>query len=383
MSSTDRSPFPARASALGPMLRDEGAAAEAAGSLTDSVVDAMKAEGLFRMWVPACHGGHEVPVVEAIDTMIELGRHDGAAAWCTMIANTTALLAARLPAEVAQELFGHDDAIAAGFAQPRGRATVVDGGLRVTGRWQWGSFTRHATVVGGGALADGPGAGTPRVLFVFFDPADVEWLDNWDVLGLRGTGSSDYTVTEAFVPNGNWVDFGGPAAPRVDAPLYRFSFYGLLAIGVASTAVGMADRVVDEFAALAADHLPLGSKRTLAERAATQAEIARAEATVRSSIAFIHEVAGTTWDLVAEGDPMTEEDRRLLRLAAADATQRCGDAVGRLYRVAGGEAVYRRSPIEKLFRDVNVATQHAMVSERLYETVGRMRLGLETDTGTL
>ena len=80
---------------------------------------------------------------------------------------------------------------------------------------------------------------------------------------------------------------------------------------------------------------------------------------------------------------MTIEDRRLLRLAATDATQRCADAVNRLYRTAGGEAVYQRCPLEKLFRDINVATQHAMVSERLFETIGRISLGLDTDTDRL
>lgn len=365
------------------MLRAESSAIEAAGSLPEPVVDAMKAEGLFRMWVPACHGGHQVPVIEAIDTMVELGRHDGAAAWCTMIANTTALLAARLPADHAQALFGHDDAIAGGFAQPRGRATVVDGGLRVTGRWQWGSFTRHATTVGGGALVEDGGPEAPRAPFVFLDPADITWIDNWDVLGLDGTGSSDYEATDAFVPDGRWVDFGAATPPRVDEPLYRFSFYGLLAIGVAATAVGIADRAVAEFVTGATAHQPMGSTRSLAERPAAQTELAKAEATVRSSLAFIHDVAGATWDRAVAGTAMTDDDRRLLRLAAADATQRCGDAVSRIHRTAGGEAVYRRSPLEKLFRDANVATQHAMVSERLYETVGRIRFGLDTDTRLL
>ncbi len=375
--------FVERARAIGGLVRERAGEAEAQRSLTDDVVAAMQDQGLLRMWVPTAYDGHEVPVIDAIDTMVELGRHDGAAAWCTMIANTTALLAARLPAEYAAELFGHPGAIGAGFAQPRGLATEVDGGLRITGQWQWGSFTRHATIVGAGARLENPTDTSPRVPFVFFDPEDVEWIDNWDVLGLSGTGSSDYTTTDAFVPEGRWVDFGRAPIPLVDTPLYRFSFYGLLAIGVAATVVGMADRAVSEFADSVSDRIPQGSTRPLAERAATQAEAARAEATVRSSIAFIHDVAGGTWDRACEGEPMTEDDRRLLRLAAADATQRCGDAVSRLYRVGGGEAVYKVSGLEKLFRDVNVATQHAMVAPRTFELPGRMRLGLETDTRQL
>lgn len=375
--------FPERAATLASMLRSRTDEIEAAGSLPDDVVAAMQDLDLLRMWVPTTYGGPEVPAAEALDAMVELGRHDGATAWCTMISNTTALLAARLPGDWAAELFGDSTSIGAGFAQPRGEARVVDGGLRISGQWQWGSFTRHATAVAGGCRVLDGGDNDPRVPFVFFDPDDVTWMDNWDVIGLRGTGSSDYTVTDAFVPDGRWVDFGRRPDLVVDRPLYQFSFYGLLAVGVAATVIGMADRAVEEFAISVSDRVPQGSKRPLGDKPAVQAEAAKAEATVCSSLAFVHDVVGATWDRAQAGLEMTDDHRRLLRLAAADAVQRCGDTVSRLYRVAGGEAVYRRTPIEKLFRDVNVATQHAMVSERFYETVGRIRLGIETDTRTL
>ena len=383
MTAASATSFTQRAAALGPMLRERSNQIEAAGSLPDDIVAAMQAHDLLRMWVPEAYVWPEVPAAEALDTMVELGRHDGAAAWSTMIANTTSLLATRLPADWARTLFEHPASIGAGFAQPRGEARVVDGGLRVSGRWQWGSFTRHATIVAGGCRVIDGGDDDPRVPFVFFDPADVTWIDNWDVIGLRGTGSSDYTVTDAFVPDGRWVDFGRRPNLVVDRPLYQFSFYGLLAVGVAATVIGMADRTVEEFAVSVTDRIPQGSKRPLGDKPAVQTEAARAEATVRSSLAFVHDVVGATWERAEAGLDMTDEHRRLLRLAAADAVQRCGDAVSRLYRAAGGEAVYRRTPIEKLFRDVNVATQHAMVSERFYETVGRIRLGLDTDTRTL
>lgn len=375
--------FPERAAALGPMLRERTDEIEAAGSLPDDVVTAMQDLDLLRMWVPEAYDGPEVSAAEALDAMVELGRHDGATAWCTMIANTTSLLAARLPAEWGRKLFGEPTSIGAGFAQPRGEARVVDGGLRITGQWQWGSFTRHATSVAGGCRVIDGGDDDPRVPFVFFDPDDVTWIDNWDVIGLGGTGSSDYTVTDAFVPDGRWVDFGRRPHLVVDRPLYQFSFYGLLAVGVAATVIGMADRTVEEFAVSVTDRVPQGSKRPLGDKPAVQTEAAKAEATVRSSLAFVHDVVGATWERAEAGLEMTDDHRRLLRLAAADAVQRCGDTVSRLYRVAGGEAVYRRTPIEKLFRDVNVATQHAMVSERFYETVGRIRLGIDTDTRTL
>lgn len=370
-----------RVAELAPVLEAASDTTEDAGSLSPTIVAAMRHAELFRMWVPRAYGGLETPVGESLDVIIDLARHDGSAGWSTMIANTTALLAARLPADVAAQLFGRPDAIAAGFAQPRGRARVADGGLVVDGRWQWGSFTRHATVIGAGVSLEPEDGGGSR--FVFMDPADVEWLDTWHVVGLRGTGSCDYVATGAFVPDGHWVDLTSEEAPIFDSPLYRFSFFGLLATGVAATAIGVAQAAIDAFIDLAAGKVPQGSTRTLAQRPVAQADVARAEATVRSSTCFLHDTVATAWDHASAGDAMTVEDRRLLRLAATDATQRCADAVNRLYRTAGGEAVYERCPMERLFRDVNVATQHAMVSERLYESTGRIRLGLDTDARQL
>jgi alkylation response protein AidB-like acyl-CoA dehydrogenase len=252
----------------------------------------------------------------------------------------------------------------------------------VEGRWQWGSFTRHATTIGAGVTVESDD-GRRQTRFVFMNPADVDWVDTWHVIGLRGTGSCDYAARHAFIPDGHWVDLSDGEAPRIDRPLYRFSFFGLLAAGIAATAIGMAQAALDAFVELAEGKVPQGSARTLAQRAGTQADTARAEATIRSSTAFLRDASDSAWDRAAAGDAMTVDDRRLLRLASTDATQRCADAVNRLYRTAGGEAVYERCPIEKLFRDVNVATQHAMVAERLYETSGRLTLGLETDTAML
>ena len=168
----------------------------------------------------------------------------------------------------------------------------------------------------------------------------------------------------------------GNRVRRVDAPLYRFSFYGLLAAGVACTAIGIADRAVEEFKALAAVKTPQNSSRVLAERPSAQDDVARAEATVRSATAFLHDAMGDVWESATNGDELSDDQRRMIRLANTDATQRCADTVNRLYRSAGGEAVYERCVLEKLMRDVNVATQHAMTAERTYELVGRIALGL-------
>ncbi|MEJ7585303.1 MAG: acyl-CoA dehydrogenase family protein, partial [Acidimicrobiales bacterium] len=166
-------------------------------------------------------------------------------------------------------------------------------------------------------------------------------------------------------------------------PLYRFSFYGLLALGIASVALGLARRAIDELVTLAGHKRPQGSSRPLAERAPVQADVAAAEAIVRSSLAFVADTIGTSWDVLAGGDELDDEHRRSLRLAATHATHEAARAVDLMYAAAGGAAVYDQSPIQRVFRDVHVATQHAMVAPRTFELTGRLLLGLSTDARQL
>lgn len=380
--------FPERARAIGPELRDRSEEIDHLRRLPDDLVEGLVDEGFLRFWVPAEYGGAEIPLLEGLETFMELARHDTAVAWCSFIANTTAITAGLLDPRWAQELFGAPGAVAGGFAAPVGRARVVDGGLRVTGRWQWGSGTQHCTVIGGGTLlVDDAGAVAPRAdgllaPFVLLDRDDVTFHDTWHVLGVRGSGSTDYEVTDAFVPEGRWVELTRPQ-PQVDGALYRFSLFSLLAGGIGATAIGIADRAVEEFTALALGKVPQGSGRTLAERPSTQADVARAEATVDSARLYLLDAYADAWATAADGDPLSVEQRRRVRLATTDATQRCADVVSRLHRAAGGEAVYERCPLERLFRDANVVSQHAMAAERTYELAGRLAFGFDTDTSTL
>jgi alkylation response protein AidB-like acyl-CoA dehydrogenase len=380
--------FTERAAALGPELRDRSEEIDALRRLPDDLVEGLIDEGFLRFWVPAQYGGAEISLLEGLETFIELARHDTAVAWCCFIANTTAITAGLLPPRWAEELFGPPGAVAGGFAAPVGRARAVEGGLRVTGRWQWGSGTQHCSVIGGGVLlVDDDGAVAPRedgllAPFVLLDRDDVTFHDTWHVLGVRGSGSTDYEVTDAFVPEGRWVELTRPT-PQVDGALYRFSLFSLLAGGIGCTAIGVAERALEEFVTLARGKVPQGSGRTLSERPSAQADVAKAEATIASARLFLLDAYADAWATAEAGGEPSVEQRRLVRLATTDATQRCADVVSRLHRAAGGEAVYQRCPLERLFRDANVVSQHAMAAERTYELAGRLTFGLDSDTSTL
>jgi alkylation response protein AidB-like acyl-CoA dehydrogenase len=351
---------------------------EAARRLPADLVEALAVTGVFKLWVPAVYGGAQAHLCDGLDAIEEVAYHDGSTGWCVMIATTTGLCAGFLPPAHATAIYGPSDVITGGFAMPAGTATPSAGGLRVDGRWSWGSGTDHCTSICGGVrLVD---SDPPRTPVVFFDIADVELIDTWHVAGLKGTASGDYAVRGAFVPEGRWVEFGGE--PVVDDPLYRVSFLGALAIGVAAVVVGLGRRAIDELLGMAAK-IPAGSSRSLAERPVVQAQLATADAAVRSARAFLHAAAEECWAAATAGHPVTGELRRLMRLAATDAVMRCAGAVDVCYHAAGGSAVFETHPLQRVFRDTHVATQHGMVAARTLETLGRMQFGLPTDTRQL
>ena len=374
---------------LGPVASARAAETETLRRLPDDIAAALTASGIFRLWVPNAYGGVQADVHALLDAVEALAYHDGATGWCGMIGATTALTSGFLPAEFAQQIYGDEHSVTGGYAMPAARAVPVDGGgLRVTGQWQWGSGSYHCTWLCGGALVVGPdGRPAPRpdglaAPIVFLERGEYELLDTWHVAGLKGTGSTDYTATDVFVPEGRWIQL--PAAePTIDAPLYRFPFAGALALGVSSVALGLARRAWDELVDLAGGKRPAQSSRSLAERPVTQADVARAEAAFRSARAFVRDVVDEAWSAAEAGDPLSAEHRRSLRLAATDATWRAVGAVDLAYHAGGGSSIHESSPLQRVFRDVHVASQHGMVAARVYEPLGRMALGLPTDPAQL
>ncbi len=358
---------------------------EALRRLPRDLVEQLIGTGVFRLWVAKCYGGAEGSVQDLLDAIELASYHDGSTGWCVMIGGTTALNSGHLEAEAAQLIYGDPLAVTGGFGRPAGLAVAEGNGLRVNGTWSWGSGTSHCTWIGGGVrIVDGDGeparlADGTAAPFVYFERHAVELADNWHVAGLKGTGSVDYSVSNAFVPQGRWTSLAGGKAPVVDSPLYRFSLLGALAVGVASVTLGLATRAVDELIALG-EKKPDASSRSLAERAPVQAELAQADADVRAARAFMRETVARCWAAADTTGQMTDEDKRLLRAAANHAVNRSAATVDHCYTLAGGSAVFSSSPLQRVFRDVHTATQHAMTAPRMWEPLGRLLFGLPTST---
>jgi alkylation response protein AidB-like acyl-CoA dehydrogenase len=368
----------AAAAELAARVAPRAAEMEDARRLPPDLAAAMVDTGLFKLCVPATNGGGEVDPLTLLDAIESVSVADGSAGWCLMIGATSGLLAGWLPEAAAAEIFDPPSAVAGGVAAPRGRATAVEGGYTVTGRWAFASGSQHSTWLVGGCLLDGPEAGARTA---FFPAADVTIHDTWSVAGLRGTGSHDIEVRDLFVPAAHCVRLSEP--PVACGPLYRLPFFGLLAAGVAAVSLGIGRASLDAVVELAAAKTATGHRRPLAQRGTVQAEVARATAAVRSARAYLHDAVGRAWAAAVEGVPVSQALRADLRLAATNATMAAADAATAAYTIGGGTSIYSDHPLQRQFRDAHTATQHMIVGPATYELTGRALLGLEVQTAEL
>jgi indole-3-acetate monooxygenase len=352
--------------------------------LPEELVTALRGSGLLRAGAPLEVEGLELTPGVALRCAEEIARGDASAGWCVSIAITSSLLAAYLPSQAREELFGGGQGIAAGVWAPRGKARPVDGGVVVSGRWAFCSGITHADVLFAGCFVDRDTVPTSeRVVpsVVALQKEDLEILDTWHTLGLRGTGSHDAVADEVFVPAARVFSlFDGPL---VDRPLYRFPIFGFFALSIAAAALGNARAAIDALVELAAGKVGLGSSRTLAERAGTQAAVAAAEASLTAARALYYTTIDAAWRAAQLNEPVPVALRNDLRLAATHAVRTSAEVARAMYDLAGGSAIYDQSPLQRHFRDGHTATAHFQVNEASRELPGRILLDQPADAAML
>lgn len=375
----------AAAERLASVAADLAPQAERERRLSSELVGELAAAGLFRLCVPARVGGLEAPPTTLIDCVQALARGDGAAGWCVAIGATSGLLLGYLPEPAAGELFNTPETVLGGVFAPRGHAVPTGDAFRVNGRWPFASGCQHCDWLMGGCLVqERPGeirtlaGGSPDVRLMLALAREVEIHDTWHVSGLRGTGSNDIEFTELLIPEARSASvFSDP--PVQTGPLYLFPLFGLLALAIAGVSVGIARGALDEFVQLAEMKTPTGGRRRLAERATVGAEVARAEAGLRAADALLREAAQRAWETALDRGEVPVDARLALRLSASHAAETAADVVQTAYRLGGASAIYESSPLQRRFRDANVATQHMLVAPATWELAGRLLLGLQTD----
>ena len=367
---------------LAPLARELAPRAEQDRRLPDELVERLRCTGLLRAGAPSSVGAAQAPPAVILRAAEAVARGDASAGWCVSIAATSSLLGGWLPEQGVAEVFGDSGLVAAGVWAPRGRATRVEGGYRVSGTWNFCSGIMHSDHLFGGCLVESEQDGAapiPRVLGL--PVRELEVKDTWHTSGLRGTGSHDATADNVFVPEHRSLWLLDP--PTSDAALYRFPVLAFFALSISAAALGNARGAIDDLLELAGVKVGQGSSRTLAQRSGTWSVVARAEAALRAARALYYDAIGEAWAAAQMTEPVSTELRLGLRLAATHAVRTAADVSREMYDLGGGSAIYDHSPLQRRFRDAHTATAHFQVNPATWELTGRILLGQPTDTTML
>jgi alkylation response protein AidB-like acyl-CoA dehydrogenase len=381
----------ARVRELAPMLAAAAGEIDSNRELPERIVDALVERGLFRLLLPKSLGGAELLPAHYVPIIEELAKSDASTAWCLNQNSGCSMTAAYLKPEAAREIFGGPRGILAWGPGP-GEARIAPGGYRVTASWSFVSGSHHASWLGCHVPvieADGrprkQSDDTPIIRTMLFPKSATKFTDIWHTIGLRGTGSDQYSVTDLFVPEAYSIDVlsrRGDKA-REEGLLYRFSSLVLYSAGFAGVALGIAGSTLGHFIELARDKIPRGARSTLRNNNVIQREVALADARLASARRHL---LGSLEDItaaVAERGHITLDERMTIRLASTFAIHTALEVVDILYQAAGATAIFNENPFERRFRDIHSVAQQLQGRQVHFETVGQHMMGLDPDTGWL
>ena len=370
------------ARAFRPRILAERDRIEADRRLPEELTQELARAGFFRIFLPSGYGGLDLAPQEAMEILEELAGADASVAWCVWNANVH-WTTARLSRDVAHTVFADPDMILANSTRPSGRADVVAGGYRVSGRW---------SLVSGGQLSnwfillcivheDGKPrrtpAGTPETRFMLCPASHCQIVDTWTTGGLRGTGSHDVVVDERFVPADRGSFFTDPLV--LTDPRYGVPASSRVVPGLGAIALGIARGAITALIGLGTEKRHERTSQPLSEDRGAQTRVSLAEALVASARLFLFDAVDRVWHDVLAGNEVTVEARARVRLATCHAVTSAVQAVDLVYLTGGATSLYATFPIERAFRDVHAITQHIGVHPRLLETTGRVMFGLPPD----
>jgi len=374
--------------AIEPTIRSCASDAEEQRRLSDVVYRAMYEAGLFGMLAPKAYGGLELHPVDTLRVIEAVARLDSAAAWNLVMGQGVAAYAAWLPDRGAHELLQNGPTTVAGALNPPAAAIRVEGGWRVTGQCPFGSGCHNAewlampaTEMEGGAPKVDPQSGRPAPFGFFFPRSQAQILDTWYTLGMRGTGSTDYAVTDLFVPDHMTVPVAPLSKPATgfEGPIYRmWPLNNILDEAVVS--VGVAAEAVDQAVELCRAKTPAYNAVPLREQQLAQFMIGKAKARVEASRDTLHSAAREAYDEVsATGLLLSMESKVRLQLSCCFAAEACAEAVRLVNDTVGTSSIRTEQPFVRHFRDAHTLLQHSSKSAPRYASVGRLMFGLEND----
>lgn len=358
------------------------------GRLSSPVVNALKLAGFYKLFLPKSLGGLEADPLTVARTVEETAKHNTAAGWSLMVANTTLTMASRLPEKGIEEIFGTArDVFIAGSVHPPMRATKVEGGYMINGKNALVSNVHEAHWIMTLAIViegEQPKIvdGHPVIIGVYMQAKDCRIIDTWNVPGMRATDSNDLEAKDVFVPDHRLFILTPEFQPNryFEGPLYRYPAAGAnIACLLAPVSLGVARNAINEFKSLADKKTPLGSAVPVRERGVAQRKLGRAEALVQGTRIYLHQKISDCWNRTLAGETISLEEKADLLLAATHTNQSCLEAVELVYTAAGTSGIYLKNKLAHHFCDSEVLRLHGFMNESRYETAGQVYFGLPPD----
>ena len=351
---------------------------EETGTLPRASVDALYESGLLRLKLPHVLGGAEADLVTQLDVLEAVSEIEPSAGWCLMIgAASLGGVAAFLPDDAIEEIFaGGKPPTTSGVFAPFGSAEPVDGGYLLNGRWSFASGIRHSQWVSAGARVVSQNGGHPPQIRATLRTSDVTIHDNWQVMGLRGTGSCDFSVNDLFVPQSFAYDVSVNEPVR-GGGMYRLGRPGFVTNEHSAFALGVGRRALNAV-------LEVGASKTrgytsvnpLARRSAFQRMLSEADLKLRAARALNVEILEKAWQVAIGGQTPPAPLQAEMRSVCSYSTDVAAEVVTQAFRFAGGAALFESSVLQRCLRDINAGAQHQMVSDTAYENHGQFMLGL-------
>ncbi|MBW7971961.1 acyl-CoA dehydrogenase family protein [Bradyrhizobium sp. BR 10289] len=366
-----------RARAIAPLIAGEADEIERTRRLTPDVVTALIENGLYRALLPQSLGGAEAAPEHFMQMLEEIAKADASTAWCLGQCSVCAMIAAWLDHDTAHEIFNAPPGILAWGAIAH-EARRVEDGYRVTARWDFASGSRQASWLGAHVRIVGPdGAprkhadGSAEVRTILFPATSAVMHDVWHAIGLAGTGTDSYEVTDLFIPERFTAFRDVPSALVEKGPLYRIGTGSTYSLGFAAVSLGVARATLDAAIALSRGKHQSLAASSMRDNAAVQGLIGRTEGDLRAARAYLYATAHAMWrDLVATGE-FSAAHRSAVRLASTWTIHQSAKVVDTAYHMAGATAVFRKHPFERRFRDMHAIAQQIQARDTHYEDVGK------------
>ena len=371
---------------LKPIIEAHAAEAEEQRFLSNEVAHAMAEAGLYRVAAPRSLDGAEAHPITQIKTIEAVSRIHGSTGWNLMIGiENMGILGAVYDRNVTEQLYADPGLIIAGSLNPLGKAVRESGGYRINGQWPFCSGVHNAQYFWSQSIVYDENGERVRddhglVLCESMAPvAQIEIVDTWHVSGLQGSGSHDVKIQDVFVPD-EYISQVMRNIPVESGTLYRLPIFSRLAYNKVGVATGIARAAIDQFIELAGEKKPRGSANLLQNRIDAQRAVAEAERLIGSARSYVFDTILDLWQTIENGGKPTARQKAVIQLSCSGAANEAVKAVEMLYSAAGASANFLSSPLGRSMRDVLVVRQHIMVSPQFTEAVGRVLMGMESET---